>query len=94
MAGKLECPLDNPARGIPAPYDLAEGGCADHGDNMLLEILLQLLGGEVHAVTHLLVVRVVLLGGWRAPHSGSRLITHKYRGSQQFSRVEYSTQIY
>ena len=22
------------------------------------------------------------------------LITHKYRGSQQFSRVEYSTQIY
>ena len=24
----------------------------------------------------------------------SSLITHKYRGSQQFSRVEYSTQIY
>ena len=23
-----------------------------------------------------------------------QLITHKYRGSQQFSRVEYSTQIY
>ena len=23
-----------------------------------------------------------------------RLITHKYRGSQQFSRVQYSTQIY
>ena len=23
-----------------------------------------------------------------------RLITHKYRGSQPFSRVEYSTQIY
>ena len=23
-----------------------------------------------------------------------RLITHKYRGSQQFLRVEYSTQIY
>ena len=23
-----------------------------------------------------------------------RMITHKYRGSQQFSRVEYSTQIY
>ena len=22
------------------------------------------------------------------------MITHKYRGSQQFSRVEYSTQIY
>ena len=26
--------------------------------------------------------------------SSGRLITHKYRGSQQFSRVEYSTQIY
>ena len=25
---------------------------------------------------------------------GVPLITHKYRGSQQFSRVEYSTQIY
>ena len=25
---------------------------------------------------------------------GKILITHKYRGSQQFSRVEYSTQIY
>ena len=23
-----------------------------------------------------------------------KVITHKYRGSQQFSRVEYSTQIY
>ena len=30
---------------------------------MLLKVLLQLLGGEVHAVTHLLVVWVVLLGG-------------------------------
>ena len=39
----------------------------------------------------------------RAPHRESELdkgegvrplITHKYRGSQQFSRVEYSTQIY
>jgi len=29
------------------------------------------------------------LGGSPAP-----VITHKYRGSQQFSRVEYSTQIY
>ena len=29
---------------------------------MLLEVLLQLLGGKVHAVTHLLVVQVVLLG--------------------------------
>ena len=31
------------------------------------------------------------------PDNGARkkvLITHKYRGSQQFSRVEYSTQIY
>ena len=26
-------------------------------------------------------------------HMGT-MITHKYRGSQQFSRVEYSTQIY
>jgi hypothetical protein len=30
---------------------------------VLLEILLQLLGGKVHAVAHLLVVGVVLLGG-------------------------------
>ena len=26
--------------------------------------------------------------------SGAYVITHKYRGSQWFSRVEYSTQIY
>ena len=38
-------------------------GAADHGDGMLLKILLQLLGSKVHAVTHLLVVRVVQLGG-------------------------------
>ena len=30
---------------------------------------------------------IVCAGTWR-------LITHKYRGSQQFSRVEYSTKIY
>jgi hypothetical protein len=30
---------------------------------VLLEVLLQLLGGEVHAIAHLLVVGVVLLGG-------------------------------
>ena len=28
------------------------------------------------------------------PKPPEALITHKYRGSQQFSRVEYSTQIY
>ena len=27
-------------------------------------------------------------------HGNRNVITHKYRGSQQFSRVEYSTQIY
>ena len=32
---------------------------------------------------------------WVAGSSlGRPVITHKYRGSQQFSRVEYSTQIY
>ena len=30
----------------------------------------------------------------RVPSGLRFLITHKYRGSQQFSRVEYSTQIY
>ena len=36
------------------------------------------------------------LDGTPAPPRERRrgLITHKYRGSQQFSRVEYSTQIY
>ena len=29
-----------------------------------------------------------------ASHFSEGLITHKYRGSQQLSRVEYSTQIY
>ena len=30
----------------------------------------------------------------RQRHQKKVLITHKYRGSQQFSKVEYSTQIY
>ena len=37
------------------PDDLTEGGRANHGDNMLLKVPLQFLGGEVHAVTHILV---------------------------------------
>ena len=35
------------------------------------------------------VAEVLMANGPRNP-----LITHKYRGSQQFSRVKYSTQIY
>ena len=30
---------------------------------MLLEVLLQLLGGKVHTIAHLLIVGVILLGG-------------------------------
>jgi hypothetical protein len=32
--------------------------------------------------------------GMKIPHIGRYVITHKYRGSQQFLRVEYSTKIY
>ena len=42
--------------------------------------------------------RALLLGRPPPPcsfiYGGRGLITHKYRGSQQFPRVEYSTQIY
>ena len=41
------------------------------------------------------VVRVMTIGGKMAqePLYPEGIITHKYRGSQQFLRVEYSTQI-
>ena len=45
-------------------------------------------------------IKIMLVNGYPAltPTITQRevitLITHKYRGSQQFSRVEYSTQIY
>ena len=48
--------------GVPAPDDFSDRRRADDGDDVLLKVLLQLLGGEVHAVTHILVVWVVLLG--------------------------------
>ena len=54
-------PFSHPAGCIPAAYDLGKRGGAHDRDGMLLEVGLQLLGGEVHPIAHLLVVRVVLL---------------------------------
>ena len=42
---------------------LGRHSSADDRDGVLMEILLELLGGKIHVVAHLLVMGVVLLGG-------------------------------
>ena len=59
--GQLDGPSGHPARRISVAYDLGKWVSTDNRDGVLLKIGLQLLGGKVHAVTHLLVVGVVLL---------------------------------
>ena len=59
VRGQLDGPFCHPTGCIPATYDLGQRGGAYDRDGMLLEVGLQLLSGEVHAIAHLLVVRVV-----------------------------------
>ena len=59
---QLDGPLGDPTSGVLVADDLRERGLAHHGDGVIMEIMPQLLGGEVHAVHHRLVVQVVLLG--------------------------------
>lgn len=61
VRGQLDGPFRHPAGCVPAAYDLGQRLGAYDRDGMLLKVGLQFLGGEVHTVTHLLVVRVVLL---------------------------------
>ena len=63
VGGQLDGPFGHPARCISAAYDFGKQGRADNHDGVLLKVWLELLGGKVHAVAHLLVVGVVLLGG-------------------------------
>ena len=63
VGSQIDGPLGHSSRSILASDDLGKWGCADHSDWMLLNVRLQFLGGKVHAIAHLLVVGVVLLGG-------------------------------
>ena len=56
-------PFCHPAGCIPAAYDLGERGSTYDRDGVLLKVGLELLGGEVHAIAHLLIVWVILLRG-------------------------------
>ena len=53
--------ISHPARCIPAAHDLGKRGSANDRDGVLLKVGLELLGGELHAIAHLLIVWVVLL---------------------------------
>ena len=63
VGGQVDGPFGHSARSISASDDLGQWSCVDHSDWMLLELRLQFLGGKMHAVAHLLVMGVVLLGG-------------------------------
>ena len=61
VGGQLEGPFGHLTGCIFVAYDLGKWGSVDNRDWVLLKVWLQLLGGKVHAVAHLLVVKVVLL---------------------------------
>src|ERR1041385_5053324 len=61
MVGDLDCPLRHSSGCISASYDVGQWSRADDCDKMGLKVWLQSFGRHIYSISHLLVVRVVLL---------------------------------